>query len=55
MHFVNGLRGDDDLTTNATISDIGAPGAMVSDNSGVPADTGSGGGGGGCFISTSKQ
>jgi CSLREA domain-containing protein len=55
LHFVDGLRGDDDLTTNATISDIGAPGAIVSDDSGVPADTGSGGGSGGCFISTSNK
>ena len=28
LHFVDGIRGDDDLTTNGTISDIGAPGVI---------------------------
>ena len=56
LHFVDGLRGDDDLTTNGTISDIGAPGVMIdsgdSGDSGRPVVSSSGGGGGGCFIST---
>jgi len=53
LHFVDGMRGDDDLTTNGTISDIGAPGVIIdSGDSGAPVDSGSGGGGGGCFIST---
>ena len=56
LHFVDGMKGDDDLTTNGTISDIGAPGVLVDSGDGgdndSPVVNGSGGGGGGCFIST---
>ena len=39
LHFVDGLRGDDDLQADGDIEDIGAPGTTS-------------GGSGGCFIST---
>lgn len=59
LHFVDGLRGDDDLTINGTISDIGAPGLFIdsgdSSNSGSQVVTSSGGGGGGCFISSATD
>jgi PKD repeat protein len=51
LHFVDGLRGDDDLnSTNGIVVDIGAPSVAA-----VPPDSGDdggggGGGGGGCFI-----
>jgi hypothetical protein len=46
LNFVDGLRGDDDLTANGRISDVGGPASTVSTGGG------GGGGGGGCFIST---
>ena len=47
LHFVDGLRGDDDLdATNGIIVDIGAPGVNATS---TPENQGSGGGG--CFIS----
>ena len=59
LHFVDGIRGDDDLTTNGIISDIGAPGVILDSGDGGGNGSqvvgGSGGGGGGCFISTSNQ
>ena len=49
LHFVDGLRGDDDITANGVIEDVGAPGAA----GGAGADDAAGqGSGGGCFIST---
>ena len=56
LHFVDGLRGDDDLDdTNGTIVEPGGP-AFASDSS----DDGTGGGGGGgssggCFIATTSS
>ena len=47
LHFVDGLRGDDDLdAANGIIVDIGAPGTPTPSS-----DSNGGGGGGGCFIS----
>jgi hypothetical protein len=66
LYFVDGLRGDDDLSANGTVVDIGAPSndvvSQVDDGSQDVDDTGNnsggdedegdgGGGGGGCFIS----
>jgi hypothetical protein len=51
LYFVDGLRGDDDITANGTITDIGGPGTTI-DGSQVVSN--SGGGGGGCFINTSR-
>jgi hypothetical protein len=45
LNFVDGGRGDDDLTANGVIDDIGAPANATSSGSG-----GGGGGGGGCYI-----
>jgi hypothetical protein len=47
LHFVDGLRGDDDLdATNGIVVDLGAPvGSTV-----TPQKVEAGGGGGGCFI-----
>jgi List-Bact-rpt repeat protein/Big-like domain-containing protein len=56
LHFVDSMRGDDDLTANGTIIDIGGPGispsldAAGSDGSLVVSSAE--GGGGGCFIAT---
>jgi hypothetical protein len=55
LHFVDGLRGDDDLTPNGIIADIGGPAANVNPtadtpNPDPPASGSGGGGGGGCFI-----
>jgi len=49
LHFVDGIRGDDDLAVNGTIIDAGGPGAATQGSGG-----GGGGGssGGGCFIGT---
>ncbi|MBU1170229.1 MAG: PKD domain-containing protein [Proteobacteria bacterium] len=50
LHFVDGLRGDDDLdTTNGSVTDTGGPSRI----SATPLGTGSGdgdSGGGGCFV-----
>jgi len=43
LHFVDGERGDDDLSADGTIIDVGGAGVSVS----------AGDGGGGCFIATS--
>jgi len=48
LHFVDGQRGDDDLTANGTIVDQGGPGTTSTSNS----KTSSSSGGGGCFIAT---
>ena len=52
LHFVDGLRGDDDLTANGTIVEPGGPASTTDDGTG-----GGGGGGssGGCFIATTSQ
>jgi hypothetical protein len=46
LHFVDGERGDDDLSANGTIVDQGGPGITSSST------TSSSSGGGGCFIAT---
>jgi len=46
LHFVDGQRGDDDLTANGTIVDQGGPGVTSTST------TSSSSGGGGCFIAT---
>ncbi|MHC5077132.1 MAG: CFI-box-CTERM domain-containing protein, partial [Planctomycetota bacterium] len=45
LHFVDSMRGDDDLTADGIVIDVGGPGVSVSPGGG-------GGGGGGCFIAT---
>ena len=52
LHFVDGERGDDDLTTNGIIVDLGAPAVAVKSSGGGITVTSDGGGGGGCFIAT---
>ncbi len=46
LHFIDGQRGDDDVTTDGIIIDQGGPGTY---SSGSPPDNGSGGG---CFVRT---
>ena len=46
LHFVDGQRGDDDLTANGTIIDQGGPGITSTST------TSSAGGNSGCFIDT---
>jgi len=56
LHFVDGQRGDDDLTENGTIVDDGGPGfstASVPTESGLVSSGGSSGGG--CFIEASSS
>jgi hypothetical protein len=61
LHFVDGQLGDDDLTANGTILDVGGPGVVDSGSgdstSGGPSSGGSGRSGGstggvigGCFV-----
>jgi hypothetical protein len=50
LHFTDAQRGDDILTQDGMIVDVGGPGATSEDTT-PPADTGSGGGGG-CFINS---
>lgn len=53
LHFVDGLRGDDDLdNTNGSVTDIGAPATAKQQQPGTTGSSGGGGGGGGCFINT---
>jgi len=53
LHFVDGIRGDDDLTANGTIEDAGGPAITPGGgDTGGTSSSGSSGGGGGCFIST---
>ena len=47
IHFVDGKRGDDVLSQDSLVIDIGGPGFPSSDSS-----TTSGGSGGGCFINS---
>jgi subtilisin family serine protease len=51
LHFIDGMRGDDDLTANGTITDVGGPAVTIppNDNGILP---GAGPAGGGCFIAT---
>ena len=51
LHFIDGARGDDDLTANGNISDIGGPGVSIKPGGGQVVGS-SEGGGGGCFIAT---
>jgi subtilisin family serine protease len=51
LHFVDGMRGDDDLTANGIIVDVGAPGVVAATGGGTTVASDSGGGGG-CFIAT---
>ena len=53
LYFVDGMRGDDDLTANGIVVDKGGPGILVKSSSGsTTVTTDGGGGGGGCFIAT---
>lgn len=49
LHFVDAERGDDVLTEDSMVVDIGGPGVINED---TPAASGDSGGGSGCFIST---
>jgi subtilisin family serine protease len=55
LHFKDGQRGDDDLTANGIIVDVGGPATLIksshSDTS-VSVSSEGDGGGGGCFIAT---
>jgi hypothetical protein len=51
LHFVDGIRGDDDLIADGTIIDQGGPG-VVSQSPGGGSGGGGGSSGGGCFIGT---
>ena len=53
LHFVDGDRGDDDLTANGTIVDAGGPGSPQA-SSGGGGGGGGGSSGGGCFIATTS-
>ena len=52
LHFVDGMRGDDDLTANGIIVDDGAPAVVAATGGGTTVASDGGGGGGGCFIAT---
>ncbi len=56
LHFVDSMRGDDDLTANGTIIDIGGPGISPNLDGAGSGDSlvvsSPEGGGGGCFIAT---
>ena len=52
LHFIDGIRGDDDLIENGIVNDLGAPAVVIKTSNGrttVTTDRG----GGGCFIATS--
>lgn len=51
LHFVDGLRGDDDRTANGVVVEPGGPAAIIDGGTAGSGD-GGGGGGGGCFIAT---
>ena len=51
LYFIDGQRGDDDITANGIIIDQGGPGTYSS-SSGSPPDSGSGGG---CFVRAAMQ
>lgn len=48
LHFIDADRGDDELTQDGMIIDIGGPASSAAPD--PDPDTGGGGGGGGCFI-----
>lgn len=56
LHLIDGIRGDDDLTANGTITDIGGPGLFPlngsSDGGSDSSVDSNSGGGGGCFVSS---
>ena len=54
LHFVDGERGDDNLTADGIVIDIGGPAVSLDPGSGDGSGTSDGGsgGGGGCFIGT---
>ena len=52
LHFVDGMRGDDDLTANSIISDVGGPSTTVINTGSNTSVSENSGGGGGCFIAT---
>ena len=52
LHFVDGMRGDDDLTANGILVDVGAPAVTIKSSGGGTTVASDGGGGGGCFIAT---
>jgi hypothetical protein len=51
LHFLDGMRGDDDLIANGVVVDVGAP-AVTAKTSGGGTTVASENGGGGCFIAT---
>jgi len=51
LHFIDGMRGDDDITANGIVVDDGAPAVDIDSGEGTTV-TSDGGGGGGCFIAT---
>ena len=51
LHFVDGMSGDDDLTPNSIIVDVGGPSTTVTNTASNTSDSGNSGGGG-CFIAT---
>jgi hypothetical protein len=52
LHFIDALRGDDVLTQDSMIIDLGGPGYVSAGATTPPDDLGDGGGGGGCFINS---
>jgi len=52
LHFIDGMRGDDDLMANGIIVDDNAPAVFVDSDGGTTVTSDGGGGGGGCFIAT---
>ena len=53
LHFVDGAKGDDDLTDNGIVIDVGGPATAIKSSGGSTiVATDGGGGGGGCFIAT---
>jgi hypothetical protein len=54
LHFVDGKRGDDNLTADGVVIDIGGPAVSLNPGGGDGSGGGTsgGGGGGGCFIGT---
>ena len=52
LYFVDGIRGDDDLTANGIVVDDGAPAVVAATGGGGTTVASDGGGGGGCFIAT---
>jgi hypothetical protein len=52
LHFIDGMRGDDDLIANNIVVDDGAPAVLVDSAGGSTVTSDGGGGGGGCFIAT---